>query len=66
MIRADAGLFFGMTSAAHRAVCAAAAAGGLARFLAPHHAANDRCDNDDQSRTNEDGCDIFGNPCKHF
>lgn len=66
MIRADAALFLGMTRAIHRTVRAAAAAGGFAFFSIPHHAADDRCDNGDQSRADEDGCDILRDPCQHF
>ena len=59
-------LFLRVAGTAHWAVCTPAPTGGFSFFLIADHTDDDGCHHGDQHRADDDICDIFRNPCKHF
>lgn len=55
-----------VTGAAHGTMATASAAGGLACFLILNHAFNNSYYNENKNQGNDDGCDVFRNPCQHM
>ena len=54
-----------VTGATHGTMATASAAGGLAVFLVSLHHGDAANDDGAQREGDEDGSDIFCNPCKH-
>ena len=55
-----------VTGAAHGTMATVSAAGGLACFLILNHAFNNSYYNENEKQGNDDGRDVFRNPCQHM
>ena len=50
----------------HAAMATVSAAGGFACFLILYHAFDDGNYKQNQNEADDDGCDVFRNPCQHM